>query len=176
MALFGNERDVSLFRVINRELIHDIIDITVLIYRIDPDKSVSNIYEETVNKIYLEPIEVHSLITIEQQQFQNTENGIDKTQPATFAFLRDDLVDIGVPIQAGDIIEFRSSYFEIDSVIEPQNFMGKNPDNWFGGTSHGWNISIICQGHMTNQAPVQLSKVRLGNSETIKSQTLPRNL
>ena len=54
--------------------------------------------------------------------------------------------------------------------------MGKDPGDWFGGDSHGYNVSIICQTHMTRQSKVNVVKTRFGNSSTIKNSTLPSNL
>ena len=46
MALYGSDRDASLFRLINREVIHNIIDTEVLIYKIDLASTRTNIYDE----------------------------------------------------------------------------------------------------------------------------------
>lgn len=176
MALYGSQRDVSLFRSLNKELLHRLIDTEVLVYKLNLNATTTNLYEESDNKIYNEAKLVHCLVTVDDQAWSTEDYGSDVTQTSTFAFLRDDLVDKDLPVEIGDVIEYRSRFFEIDGIVENQNVVGKNPDNWFGGDSHGYNVSIICQAHMTRQSKVNIVKTRFGNSSTIKNSTLPSNL
>ena len=44
MALFGGKRDVSLFRSLNRELIHRYIDTEVLVYKLNLINTTTNLY------------------------------------------------------------------------------------------------------------------------------------
>ena len=176
MALFGGQRDASLFRGLNRELIHRWIDNEVLVYKLHLESTTTNLYDETDKKVYETAILIPALISLEDQAWNSEDYGSDVTQNATFAFLRDDLVDNNVPLQIGDIIECKSRFFEIDAIVENQTFMGRNPDNWFGGDSHGYNVSVICQTHMTRQSKVNVVKTRFGNSVSTKDITLPNNL
>lgn len=176
MALFGGSRDVSLFRSINRELLHRIIDVEVLVYKLNLSSTTMNVYDETTNKVYESAVLIPSLITIDDQSWNADDYSADITQTATFAFLRDDLVDRNIPISIGDIIEFKSRFFEIDSIVENQNVVGKDPDSWFGGSDHGYNVSIICQAHVTRQSKLDIVETRFGNSITTIDYTLPSNL
>lgn len=177
MALFGGQRDVSLIRSLNKELIHRIIDTEVLVYKLNLNATDTNIYEEASDsKVYYAPILIPCLANVESQQWSNEDFGADVTQIANFAFLRDDLVDANNVIDLGDILEYRSRFFEVDGIEENANFVGKNPDNWFGGDSHGYSISIICTTHMTRQSKVNIVQTRFGNSVSSKDITLPPNL
>ena len=51
MALFGSARDASLVRHLNRELINELIDMEIGFYKLSPQDSRVNIYDETENKI-----------------------------------------------------------------------------------------------------------------------------
>jgi hypothetical protein len=176
MALFGGQRDVSLVRSLNKELLHRFIDTEVLVYKLNLNATTSNIYEESDAKVYNQPILVYSLATVDDTVWTTEEYGSDVTQNASFAFLRDDLVTLDAHVEIGDIIEYRSRFFEIDAIEENQNWVGKNPDNWFGGDTFGYSVSIICQAHMTRQSIVNIVQNRFGNSETNKTKSLPRNL
>ena len=176
MALFGGQRDASLIRSINKELLHKIIDTEVLFYRLSLDNTTTNLYDETDNKVYESAVLIPSLVTLDDQTWNADDYGADVTQTATFAFLRDDLVDLNSPVNIGDVIEYKSRFFEIDSVVENQALVGKDPDSWFGGSSHGYNISVICQAHVTRQSKVNIVETRFGNSITSKNITLPSNL
>ena len=175
-ALFGGQRDVSLFRSVNKEIIHRYIDTEVLIYRLNLNETNTNLYDETNNKVYDAPQLIYSIVTLEDQAWNSEDYGSDVTQNGTFAFLRDDLVDANIPIEIGDVIEYKSRFFEIDSAIENQTVVGKNPDNWVGGSDNGYNVSVICQAHMTRQSKVNIVKTRFGNSVSIKDVILPNNL
>lgn len=176
MALFGGQRDMSLFRGLNKELIHRLIDTEVLVYKLDLVSTTTNLYDETDSKVYSEAKLLYCLVNVEDQQWTSEDYGSDVTQNSTFAFLRDDLVESSMPIEIGDVIEYRSRFFEIDSIVENQNVVGKNPDNWFGGETHGYNVSVICAAHMTRQSKVNIVKTRFGNSVSTKDNILPSNL
>jgi len=165
MALYGGQRDVSLFRSLNKELLHRVIDTEVLVYKLNLNATTTNLYEESDNKVYNEAKLVHCLVTVDDQAWSSEEYGSDVSQTSTFAFLRDDLVDKSLPVEIGDVIEYHSRFFA-----------GKDPGDWFGGDTHGYNVSIICQTHMTRQSKVNIVKTRFGNSSTIKNSTLPSNL
>jgi len=176
MALYGGQRDVSLFRSLNRELLHRIIDTEVLFYTLNLDATQTNIYEESDSKVYNEPKLVYSIVTLDNEQWNADDYGSDITQTAVFAFLQDDLVDLNLPPHVGDIIEYKSRFFEIDSVFDNQYVVGKNPENNFGNTEHGYSVSISCQAHMTRQSKLNIVQTRFGNSVSIKDNTLPSNL
>lgn len=176
MALFGGQRDVSLIRSINKELLHRIIDTEVLIYTLNLNATQTNIYEETNNKIYNPPVLVYCLVTLDNEEWSADDYGMEQSQTGTFSFLRDDLVDNNVPIQVGDIIEYKFRMFEIDSVYDNQYVVGKDPETSFNNTQHGYSVSISCTGHTTRQSKLNIVKTRFGNSVSIKDNTLPNNL
>jgi hypothetical protein len=175
-ALFGGARDVSLFRKLNEELLHRYIDIEVLFYKLNTNATQTNIYDEADSKVYDSDTLLYSLVTLDDQSWSSEDFGSDVNQTATFAFLRDDLVDKNLVVSVGDIIEFKSRFFEIDAIVENQAVAGKDPDSWFGGDSHGYNVSIICQSHMTRQSKLNVIKTRFGNSINTSNSTLPKNL
>jgi len=176
MALFGSARDASLIRSLNRELLQRWIDTEVLVYKINLNSTATNLYDETDSKAYDAPVLIHSLVTLDDLTWQNEEYGFDSAQTAQFAFLLDDLVDKDVRPEVGDVIEYKSRFFEIDGENENQYLAGKNPDNWQGGDSHGYSVSIIYTAHMTRQSQLNIVQTRFGNSVSIKDVTLPKNL
>jgi hypothetical protein len=175
MALFGGQRDASLIRSLNRELIHRLIDTEVLFYKINLNSTSTNLYDETDYKQYNAPVLIPCLITFDDPTWSAEDYGPDITQTATFAFLLDDLVDNSNKPEVGDIVEYHSRFFEIDSTISNQVFAGKDPSDWFGGDTHGYSVSYICQAHQTRQSKVNIVQTRFGGPTPIKS-TLPSNL
>ena len=62
MALFGGQRDMSLFRTLNKELINDIIDTEVYYYKIILDETKVNLYGEGKDKSYFNPVKIPAII------------------------------------------------------------------------------------------------------------------
>ena len=176
MALFGGQRDASLIRSLNKELIHRWIDTEVLFYKLNLLATSTNIYDETTSKTYQSAVLIPSIVTFDDPTWAADDFGMDVNQTATFAFLLDDLVENNNKPEIGDILEFHSRFFEIDSTVSNQVFAGKDPGDWFGGDTHGYSISYIVQAHQTRQSKVNIVKTRFGNSGTIKNSTLPNNL
>ena len=175
MALFGGQRDISLFRTVSRELVNDLIDTEVDILKTSVYDVNENLYGESIDKIFKPGVRVNCLIDVEDQEWDTTELGPDINQSAKFSFLRDDLLpagSIGTPaanvvLEVGDIIYWNLIYWEIDSVVQNQLIVGKDPAKDAGFTSgqreeFGSNFSLICQTHQTRKSRTQLEDIRVG--------------
>jgi len=181
MALFGAERDISLFRHINRELMGDIITQQCSFYKFKIEETKINLYGEAAEeKYYMGPVLLNCLVERRDQEYPETDLGTDFNWGATFKFLRDDLLDKNqdfnidtniygadlVP-EVGDIIMYNEGYYEVDNIISNQYFMGKNPDypnevNPLnpGLENFGSSISIICEAHYVPADKVGITQER----------------
>ncbi len=163
MALFGGQRDIKLFNTINRELLKDIVDTTVDIFKASIYDVKENLYGEALNKVYKKGIRVAALITHDDQMTESDEFGTDINQTASFAFLKDILEhDANLVLEGGDIIHWDNAYWEIDSIVENQYIRGENERTTNLGSAFGSSHSIICQTHQTRRSTIQLEKVRSG--------------
>ena len=177
MALFGGIRDMDMFRKINKEIIYRVIDVEVLYYKFNVNDTKVNIYDEAKNKTYYPPVLTHVLIQKEDQEWNSDDFGPNVGQPITLAFLRDELLSLDIVPEVGDIIEHNAAMYEIDTVVQNQRFMGRDPDMWFGGDTHGYNISIICTGHMTRLTNLNIVQSRFDNGLNGSNDiSLPRNV
>ena len=108
MAMFGRARDVSLFRHVNRELINNIITQQVGYYKYQVEDTTNNIYGETPERFFIDPVLINCLITRGDQVWSDpaigSEFGPDEVRNLGFAFLRDDLKDASLSPSVGDII------------------------------------------------------------------------
>jgi len=181
MALFGGSRDISLFRHINRELMGNVITQQCAFYKYKLEETKVNIYGEAAEeKYYMGPVLLNCLIERTNQEFPETDLGVDFTWGITFKFLRDDLLDKNkdfnidtdlygadlVP-EIGDIILYQEGYYEIDNTNANQYFFGKNPDypNEInplnpGLENFGSSISIICETYAVPSDKVGISRER----------------
>ena len=169
MALFGGERDISLFRHVNRELLGDIITQQCAVYKFKIEETKVNIYGEAAEeKYYMGPVLFNVLIERQDQQFPETDLGTDFTWAIDFKFLRDDLVDAEVVPEVGDFILYEEGYYEVDDVVTNQLFVGKDPrypnkPNPYENDldKFGYDVSIICKTHSVPSDKVGISRERL---------------
>jgi len=161
--IFGSQNDFKLFVGINRELLSDVVEQDILYYKISLDDTQVNIYGEGTDKIYWSPLKLNCLITRGDQVVTVDEFGPDLTRDASFAFLREDLVDVNTVPEVGDIIMWHENYYEVDLVKENQLFLGK--DNAYNlteyGSQFGASVSIICQCHLTRGDRVAITQQRI---------------
>ena len=164
MPLFGGARDISLFRTMNRELINDIIQTEIGYHKFVLPDSNTNVYGESENKVYYEPLLVPCLITKEDQVWNEKEFGPGLTQQMTFAFLKADMVEKDLVPEIGDIVLFNNDYFELNSLVENQFFVGKNPDYSMNGDTDefGVSLSIICKASKSRIEQLNTIPLRSG--------------
>lgn len=173
MALYGEARDISMFRHVNRELMRNIISQQVVLYKCNITETKVNIYgEASKGRVYNEPLLLYSLIERGDQSAPIEDDLVGFKWPVTFRFLRDDLVDAGVVPEIGDIIMWQEAYWEVDNENISQLFVGKDPDYTYiddkGDNpleanlgNFGYNLSVICTAHYIPADRVGITKQRL---------------
>jgi len=160
--LFGSNRDFNLLVNISRELLKDIIEQEIGYYKLSLDDTQANIYGESLEKVYLNPVKLNCLITRGDQIIDISEFGPDLGREASFAFIREDLVDANTVPEVGDIVLWQEDYYEVDTVRENQLFLGR--DKSYNLTEYGSNfgssISIIVDCHLTRADRIGVTQVR----------------
>jgi hypothetical protein len=163
MALFGGSRDINLFTTINRELINDIISQQVGYYKFNIQKTVSNIYGEAYEqKYYNGPFLINCLIAKFNKTWSNDDFGPNVNHTTTVNFLREDLKDYQIYPEVGDVFVYVDNYFEIDTVVDNQFIVGKDPEYAYQTdlTNFGKNFSIVVTAHLIPSDKVGLTKER----------------
>lgn len=179
MSLFGEARDISLFRHINRELINNIIEQQVGYYKIVLDRTNSNMYgEANGTKIYNDPVLINCLVDRGDQNTDTDEFGPDVNRTVSFRFLRDDLAGnslstelnndakgftYNIVPEVGDVILWNNDYYEVDGIIENQYFMGKYPEYSYSSDNDnfGTSLSIILSTHYMRPEKLGLKQERI---------------
>ena len=164
MALFGGSRDISLFNSIGKELINDIIQVEVGYYKFVLEKTTSNVYGESMGKMFYEPVRIACLMKKEDQSWSSDDFGSDIDQILNFRFLKEGLKDINLVPEIGDILLFRNNFYETDSRIENQLLLGKDPDYAIstGTDDFGNSHSIILKTHLSRVEKLNLIPLRGG--------------
>lgn len=129
MALFTGQRDVSLVRKLNRELMGNIITQQCALYQFKLEETKVNLYGEAAGEKYYDgPFLFNVLISREDQSYSTSDEGVGFGQGIQFYFLRDDLVDANVVPNVGDIVLYQERYYGVQSTVSNQYWGGKNPD------------------------------------------------
>ena len=173
MALYGQMRDISMFRFINRELMWKIISEQVVFYKYNVTTTKVNMYGESVEgRNFADPVLLFSLIEVNDQTSPTSDFGVGFSWPIKFRFLRDDLVDANLRPDVGDVVMWQEGYWEIDNVNTTQFFVGKDPDYpYLDGAGEnpyetdlgqfGYNVSVICEAHYvpSDRLNIQVSRL-----------------
>tara|TARA_R110000851_G_scaffold80445_3_gene177064 strand:- start:85 stop:618 length:534 start_codon:yes stop_codon:yes gene_type:complete len=177
MALFTSARDASLIRSINREIINNIIDVEVAYYKLSLEDTQANMYDESDNKVYYNPMRLNCLAMKDEKSYVG-DTEYDHSRTAEFNFLRDDLKDKNIHIEEGDILEWDNEFYEIDGVGASQYWGGKNPTTDIGQVEgdvdeHGYSVAVKVTAHVTRRNRLNIQEVRSGIN---RPNNIPRNL
>lgn len=151
---YFSERDVEFITSISDELLGDVIQTEVTLFKMCADITNTNIYGESkasVGKQYYPGIEVVALIDRAEIATDADDFGPDRKQNVVFKFLEKDLQNIDFFPQTGDLVLFNERYHEMDDIAQEQ-FLGGQDDKSF---------SIIVNTHYT-----RLSKVDVVQRQT----------
>lgn len=160
--LFGSNRDFDLLVNINRELLKDIVEQEILYHKLSLEDLDVNLYGESLQKSYWAAVKLNCLITRGDQVIDIQEFGPDLGRQASFAFIRQDLVDTSVVPEVGDIVQWHNDFYEVDTVRENQLFLGRDKSYNLAsyGSSYGSSLSIIVDCHLTRADRVGITEVR----------------
>jgi hypothetical protein len=145
---FVSERDVNFFRSINKELLEDVIDVPVILFKLNVIESPTNIYGEAPSKSYHVGTQLNALINRQDKNPTTDGHILDFNQTSIFSFHRDTLKEKDVYPEVGDIIEYDSSFWEINNAAENQLIADQPFFNW----------AIICTCHLTRRSALQLEE------------------
>lgn len=148
MPKFISERDVAFFKGLAREVVDDIIQNAIVLFKINLNETKINLYGESINKTWHPGVELYALLNKEPENVQYEGFGSNNTQNITFKLDRDNCEEKGIYPEIGDVIFFDKSYYEIDNTNEVQ-FVGGQPYN---------NFSIVCSAFMVNKSALNIEE------------------
>lgn len=152
MGLLGrymSARDMRLIRSVNIELLNDVLQTQVVIYKMVPDLIKTNIYGESSpdsGKSFYPGVEVVCMIDRADISTEQDDFGPNRKQDVVFKFMEQMLREVNLFPEVGDIITFNERYHEIDNVVQEQ-FLGGIPEKSF---------SIICNTHYSRISKLNL--------------------
>jgi len=153
MPRFVSDRDFQFFQHINREIVVDVVDVEVILYKMINDIVSVNIYGESTEKTRYRGISLNALIKYPKRMAETEAGfGFDTNQTEVeFRFVRKILQDVNVHPDVGDIIKYNENYYEIDNVNDVQ-LIASRPE---------YNHNIICQAHLTRRSGINLEETHI---------------
>lgn len=142
-------RDINFINSINGELMGDVIQTEVLLFKIAADQTTTNIYGESkssVGKQYFPGIEITALIDRAQIATDADDFGPERKQNVVFKMREKMLKELNFFPQTGDLVLFNERYHEVDDVVQEQ-LLGGVDDK-----SH----SIVVNTHYTRLSKIDL--------------------
>jgi hypothetical protein len=139
---FFSQRDLNMINSLNGELMGDIIENIIDIFKISPSETKTNIYGETAaetGKWYFPAIKISALIERSDMTAEYDDFGPGRSQTHIFKMREKMLRQLEFYPEIGDIIAWNDRYYEVDNIVQ-ENLIGGQPDK-----SH----SIICNAHYT---------------------------
>lgn len=144
-----SERDINFINSINAELLGDMIQTEVTLFKTAADQTTANIYGESkssVGKQFYPGIEITALIDRAEIATEADDFGPDRKQNVVFKFREKMLKEINFFPQTGDLVLFNERYHEVDAIVQEQ-FLGGIDDKSF---------SIIVNTHYTRLSKVDV--------------------
>lgn len=146
---YFSRRDMNFLGSVNSELIGDIIECVVQVFKISVNNTNVNIYGESnsdTGKVYYPGINITCLIERSDINAENQGYGPDRKQDVVYRFRERDCITTNFFPEIGDLVLYNERFYEIDNVVQEQ-FLGGHPDK-------SW--SLIANTHYT-----RLSKINL---------------
>ena len=130
MSKFLQTRDIEFFKGIARELVDDVVQNTIVLFKINMNETKVNIYGESLNKTWYPGVQLYALYSKSPEDIVYEGFGPEMQQNITFKLDRMMCEEKNVYPEVGDVIFFDTSYYEIDNTNEIQ-FIGTDIINLF---------------------------------------------
>jgi hypothetical protein len=146
---YFSQRDLNFINSLNGELMGNIIENIVQIFKISPSQTVTNIYGETSSssgKWYFPAIQISALIERSDMEAEYDDFGPSRSQNYIFKMREKMLKQLEFYPEIGDVISFNDRFYEIDNVVQEQLLGGQTEK------SH----SIICNTHYTKYTSLNI--------------------
>ena len=148
MPKFLLGRDIDFFKSIAREIVDDVIQNTIVLYKINLSDTKVNIYGEALNKTWFPGVQMYALINKDPNTINYEGFGPDKGQTIEFRLDRWACEEKNAYPETGDVIYFDNSYYQVDNTSEVQ---------FVGGQTYN-NFSIVCSTFMVRKSDLNIEE------------------
>lgn len=145
---YYSRRDVRFMNSLNGELIGDIIEQSVVVYKINASQTKSSVYGESIDKVYYPGLQIDCLVESDPQTTNYEGFGPDVKKGTVFRFHQKLCELKNVYPEIGDIVLWENTFFEISNIVENQ-FLGGQPEK---------NYSLLCNAHYTRKSKLNITQ------------------
>jgi hypothetical protein len=133
--LFVTPREIDFINDIAKEIVKDVIGQKIYYFPISEVKTqVHDVYEEAVDKVFENPIEIDALVKYEAQNVTTNKFGSEETYNIEAYIQSRDLLDKGIQVTEGDFFSYGDTFFEV--------IKAPSSDTIFGQIEHKRFITI----------------------------------
>jgi len=148
MPRFIQSRDYNFFQNISRELVDDVVQTQVYLFKFIPYESKTNLYGESLDKSYYQGISLFCMVEYGDESQQYDGFGQDTVQEVIFKFNQDTCIKKDVMPEIGDIIQFAEGYYEITNTNQTQ-LVGMQANN---------NFTVECITYLTRRSQLNIEE------------------
>lgn len=148
MPKFISARDVAFFKGIARELVDDVVQNIIVLYKVNLNQTRVNLYGEALEKTWHKGIELYALIDKEPGVTSYEGFGPESNQNINFKLDRFACAEKNAYPEVGDVIYFDNHYYEVNYTYEVQ-YAGGLPEN---------NFSIVVNTLLTNKTTLGIEE------------------
>lgn len=148
MPRFNSPRDIKFFEHISTELVDDVIETLVVLYKLNVEETAFNLYGESLSKQYYSGLETHCVIERSDTEANYEGFGSDTSRTSAFRFNRHTLINNNFYPEIGDLVMLNDVYYEVSNVKE---------DQWIGGQDAN-KFSVICETFLTRKSSIDLEE------------------
>lgn len=124
--LFISKREINFINDIAKEVIKDVVGQKIYLFQMSEIKSkVHDVYEESIDKVFENPIELDCLVKYSGAEVKTNRYGSEKLFTIEAYIQARDLLDKGIEILEGDFISYGSVFYEITKAPNSQIIMGQ---------------------------------------------------
>lgn len=143
MPKFVSPRDYKYIKSINSELINDVIETPVILFAVDTDFTTSNMYNESLGKVFKPGVLTNALI-LHEDQITTTEDFANITQNIVISWSRIHLEEVNFYPENGDYLRYNNTYYELTQIIDNQFVAGNTEfSNSIIGNASLVNASVL---------------------------------
>lgn len=181
MAKFFHSRDLDFIKTIAEEVVDYIVQQAVTLFKVSVGESKTNLYGESIGKVYHQPANLMCIIQREQVTTNYDEFGPDSTNTIEFRFMRHRLRTHEIPKitavngtevpadavqntltgypEVGDVILFDGYYYELNN-IEESVLVGGSPTIYDPQTNtfEDARMQLIATGFLVRRSQIQIEE------------------
>jgi hypothetical protein len=121
---FVTELENIFLGALSEEILTSVLQTFILYYRIDEERSKTNVYGETERLVFNNPVKIYCFVDEEEPSITTGKYGIDQTKNITAYLHKRRLEELGIVVHMGDYIGYNGNMYLILSTVDMRHVAG----------------------------------------------------